>query len=190
MTPPPDPWVGDPAIWCKTIDDLARWCLDLVPEESRIAAPLYLRFLPRVVNLTVEHSGSGYKFRVGDLYFGAYQTAFKKGRLSGTLSWANQSDPNSRNPNAPDIEAEVTIHRNMHALDPANDWYRLTLSGADVGPGYADIYPLELSPFEPGGKWQGLNVHLGPPVPNPDDGDHPFPSTWWLNFKPSYVYGG
>jgi hypothetical protein len=172
-------WVGDASKWCLSVDDLARWCLDLVPEESRITAPPYLRFLPRVVNMTAEHNGSGYGFRVGDLYLTAYQTLYKRARFSGTLS--------SNVPNAPGLTADLTIHRNIHAPDPANDWYELRLEGADVAAVYSDISPLVLTPFVPDG-WQGLNIDFGPPVPNPGHEDHPH--TWWLNFIPSYAFGG
>ena len=180
-----DPWVSDPDTWCSTLDDLARWCLDEVPEEPRVEAPLYLRFLPRVVNLTVEHSGSGYGFRAGDLYFSAWQTAFKKAHLRGTLSSGNV--PNGV-PGAPDVTVDVAIYRNFHLPDPSHDWYRLSLSGADVAVAYNEIYPLELTrfPADTSKPWQGLNANLGPPI---DIDDTHYDSTWWINFIPSYAFG-
>jgi hypothetical protein len=87
--------------------------------------PLYLRFLPRAVNVTAEHvtRDKDYKFRSADLFFSAYETLFRRGQLAGVAAWWKSGNGN---PRAPDVNLTLNVRKHYPVDDPAIEFRRST----------------------------------------------------------------
>lgn len=170
---------SEPSAWCTTIKDTARWCADLVTEEPRAKADPGWRNFPRVVYAQIEHNGSNFGFRGGDLFCAAFATHHSMARLDGTLTWRGVVGGNQ---SAPDVSVRLWFRPDGEA-----GWALFPDPSEPVVPGdtpaYLRIDPLpQPKPWRDNkGNWLGLSLQI------PDD---PNNWVWELDLMPHYARFG